>query len=258
MSARLARGPASAPPAWTRGWLVDPSRWVFDGVRHVAAPLADLEAFPSVAELDARLRGTPRLEAQERPPQPRRRARGARPAADPATLYDVRITQGARLPTREGSWHDLMNALVFRAFPRAKAALHARQATELLGHLGRDGALPGARTRLQDVLAMLDEGGALLAVRPEDAARLRGTIAAGGTCLSGARLVVFGHAILEHAVLGAALPRAAPVVLEDPAPDAPLPELVPRLDEALAAYVDAVTAGPMPPALVLSGVVAGP
>ncbi len=250
MSPRLARGPASATPAWTRGWLLDPSRWEFDGVRHVAAPLAALEAFPSVAELDARLAGSPRLEAQSQPPRPRR-ARGARTAPDPAALYDVRITQAARVPTREGSWHDLMNALVFRAFPRAKATLHARQASELLGHLDRDGALPGARTRLQDVLAMLDEGGALLAVRPEDAARLRAAIAQGGANLSGARLVVFGHALLEHAVLGAPLPRAAPVVLEDPAPDAPLRELVPRLDEALAAYVDAVTAGPMPPALSL-------
>ncbi|HQY63853.1 MAG: DUF3025 domain-containing protein [Myxococcales bacterium] len=249
MSGRLARGPAGAPPAWTRGWLVDPSRWVFDGVRHVAAPLAERDAFPTVAELDALLRGSPQLEAQA--PLPARRPRGARPAPDGAALYDVRITRDARLPTREGSWHDLMNALVFRAFPRAKAALHARQAGELLGHLDRHGALPGARTRLQDVLAMLDEGGALLAVRPQDAAGLHRAIAAGETQLGGARVLVFGHAILEHAVLGAPLPRAAPVVLCDPEPDGPLSPLVARLDDALAAYMGAVTGAPMPPALAL-------
>lgn len=172
---------------------------------------------------------------------------------DGSALYDVRITRDARIPTREGCWHDLMNALVFRAFPLAKAALHARQAEELTRHLDRHGALPSARSRLQDVLAMLDEGGVLLAARPVDAERVRSAIAGGSSIeTAGARVLVFGHALLEHAVLGAPLPRAAPVVLEVPLPSAPLVALVPQLDEALAAYVRALTGGPTLPALALS------
>ena len=89
------------------------------------------------------------------------------------------------------------------------------------------------------------------AVRPQDAAGLHRAIAAGETQLGGARVLVFGHAILEHAVLGAPLPRAAPVVLCDPEPDGPLSPLVARLDDALAAYMGAVTGAPMPPALAL-------
>ena len=42
--------------------------------------------------------------------------------------YDARIALERVVPTRARSWHDLLNALVWATFPRAKLALHARSA----------------------------------------------------------------------------------------------------------------------------------
>src|SRR6185295_20299659 len=40
--------------------------------------------------------------------------------------YEARIFLKGELQVRERNWHDLLNVLVWRAFPRAKAALNAR------------------------------------------------------------------------------------------------------------------------------------
>ena len=91
--------------------------------------------------------------------------------------YEARIDARGLVPTR-ACLHDFANALVWARFPRSKRALAARQHQALR----RDvpvftGALPNARSAERDVLAMLDEGGLLMA---------------------GERTLVFGHAILEH------------------------------------------------------------
>jgi Protein of unknown function (DUF3025) len=106
-------------------------------------------------------------------PKPRRR-----PAAADAR-YDARIAVERVVPTRARSWHDLLNALVWASFPRAKLALHTRQHRMIEARLGADLRLPGARTKEQDAVAMLDEGGVVL---------LRGR----QSCA-----VIFGHAIYE-------------------------------------------------------------
>lgn len=95
------------------------------------------------------------------------------------------------VPTRPGSVHDLLNALVWARFPQAKRALSERQLQIARGQL-----LPPqrrVRTPEQDALAMLDEGGVL----------------------QGPHLTaVFGHAILEDAIRGrTSRPRI--VVLEE-------------------------------------------
>jgi hypothetical protein len=116
-------------------------------------------------------------------PRPRR---GRRPQAiDIRALYDARITLDRVVPTRARSWHDLMNALVWGTFPRAKSALHARQHAAITVRV-EPGArtLPPARTRELDALALLDEGGVVLP---------------GGDVT---RAVVFGHAIYESLALG--------------------------------------------------------
>ncbi len=115
-------------------------------------------------------------------PRPRRRRR--KEPVDARTLYDARITLERVVPTRAGSWHDFMNALVWGAFPQAKTALHARQhraITERIVPGAR--TLPSTRTRELDALALLDEGGVLLAG-------------------AHAEPVVFGHAIYESLALG--------------------------------------------------------
>jgi hypothetical protein len=74
--------------------------------------------------------------------------------------------------TRNESWHDFLNALVWATFPLAKTALHRRQHGLVVPKAPR-------RTPEGDALAMLDEGGFFLPNR-----------------------VVFGHAIYEGLVLG--------------------------------------------------------
>lgn len=83
------------------------------------------------------------------------------------------------VPTRRDNLHDLLNALTWARFPRAKQALCVRQL-----RLARErGVVDGlrVRSREQDACAMLDEGGMIL----------------GPT-----QRAVFGHAALEDAVVG--------------------------------------------------------
>jgi hypothetical protein len=136
------------------------------------------------------------------PAAPRTR-RGRRLGA--SERYDALITEQRVVPTRRGSWHDLLNALVWATFPRAKLALHARQHRAITSSLGPDLRLPGGRTRDQDAVAMLDEGGVVLFQR-------------GGAPSP----IVFGHAIYERLVCDGrvTLWAAAVRVPTDDAPDA--------------------------------------
>src|SRR5215472_912789 len=114
-----------------------------------------------------------------------RRRRGA--PLDARALYDARITLDRTVPTRSRCWHDLMNALVWGAFPLAKRALHARQYRAVARRLVPGARrLPPARTPEQDALALLDEGGVVLVPREVDIRASQTT-----------ELIVFGHAIYE-------------------------------------------------------------
>ena len=151
----------------------------------------EVSTYARVFEADAPVR----FEAA--PPLPRRHRRAA---IDPGALYDARITEDGCVPTRERSWHDFLNALVWGTFPRSKRALHERQHRAIASQLqalttppqsgGRAVAphatrLPGARSREHDALALIDEGGVVLLESP------------------GRRVgLVFGHALYEGLVLG--------------------------------------------------------
>ena len=125
-------------------------------------------------------------------------------------MYDARIAREGCVPTRPGSWHDLMNALVWATFPLAKRALHERQHRLVVP------AAPGEsarRPRELDALALLDEGGLIVLASArslEACAResgLEDAIATGE-----ATAFVFGHAIYEGLVLGRPPPLASVVV----------------------------------------------
>ncbi|MDP9149718.1 MAG: DUF3025 domain-containing protein, partial [Myxococcota bacterium] len=87
-----------------------------------ARALGEHDVFPSVGALARVFEGEPPVRFVAASP---RRRRGA--PVDPGALYDARIALHGEVPTRPGSWHDLMNALVWGTFPRAKLALHVRQ-----------------------------------------------------------------------------------------------------------------------------------
>lgn len=116
--------------------------------------------------------------------------------------YEQRVFERGQIATRERNWHDLLNALIWLRFPALKAALNARQVAEI-AHVGTR-----QRSRAQCALTHFDEGGVIAIVRDpalltlwdahdwpglfwrERAAWLDGRIHA----------IVFGHALLEHAL----------------------------------------------------------
>jgi hypothetical protein len=159
----------------------------FDRDREVFAPLASaMEPFrrhtswPTLDEWNAAF--PPLLSTGGAPirfvPQPPKRRAGP---VDIDAIYDERIFTRGEVPSRATTWHDFFNMLVWATFPATKRAINARQRAALRArvHPGME-RLPGARTREQDMLAMLDEGGAL----------------------QGDRLWILGHAIYEHLVTG--------------------------------------------------------
>lgn len=186
-----------APPPWSTAFVDAP--WCRD-LLPAAATLRDLPDWPSLAELNRRLDayvnppGLPRVAFAPSAPRSRRAKR-----RDLSALYDVRIHREGLVATRLRNPHDLFNALVWASFPLAKRALARRQHDAHVRRLGVDLVrLPNARSREQDTLAMIDEGGVL--------------------CAPGRR-VLFGHALYEHLWMGDAGVRGYPVELADGATD---------------------------------------
>lgn len=113
--------------------------------------------------------------------------------------YETRIQQLGKIATRAQSWHDLLNAMCWLAYPRLKAAINARQAADV-AQVG-----PRQRTRAQCALTHFDEAGVVILLR--DPQRLAawdrhdwpGLF--GGLGADEFALAVIGHALLEHALL---------------------------------------------------------
>lgn len=165
--------------------------------------------WPSIADLDARL-ALP----------------GRRLVEQDATLladglhYEARIAQG-RIATRADSWHDLFNALVWACHPDLKRALNMQQCLHIKT------MPPGQRNRAQAALTQFDESGVIVRVRNgtllrawdrhdwpalfEPAHWHSGDIAIGA---------VFGHALMEQALLPGRLLVGKCVVVQGDADDA--------------------------------------
>ena len=73
--------------------------------------------------------------------------------------YEPRCYLNGEVQTRENNWHDLFNALVWMAFPKAKAAINARHYQAMVA-ARNNGA--GIRDRARDMLTLLDESGVLV------------------------------------------------------------------------------------------------
>lgn len=139
---------------------------------------------------------------------------------DDGTHYEKRIHDEAAIPTRRENWHDLFNALIWRRFPATKSALNRRQCEDLAA-VG-----PHRRTPAQQAMTHYDEAGAVVRLRDaslldawdrHDWAQLFLTHA--DAWRDGAiEVSVFGHALLEHALLPELYPVAKALVFFDPAP----------------------------------------
>jgi Protein of unknown function (DUF3025) len=198
MAASRRRFDLAHPPAFDRNFAArSPLFWPIAGAaervfrrseeqpRGVSPQAASVEAeFPPVEWFNRVFDAEPAVRFVLAAPRPRRRGR-RKEAIDPSALYDARITVDRLVPSRADSWHDLMNALVWGTFPRAKAALHARQHRAIEARI-EPGArtLPPSRTRELDALALLDEGGVVVPAGDPSSP------------------IVFGHAIYESLALG--------------------------------------------------------
>lgn len=115
--------------------------------------------------------------------------------------YEERIARTGEVATRGENWHDLLNALAWVSFPRAKAALSAAHAEAL-----RQGGHAEARRRspVRDALTLFDEGGVVAMasaaewfdlIRDHQWKRLfwesRAALA------RDVRVLAFGHALME-------------------------------------------------------------
>ncbi|WP_354005173.1 DUF3025 domain-containing protein [Ramlibacter cellulosilyticus] len=116
------------------------------------------------------------------------------PADEP---YEQFIRETGLCPVRPGL-HDFFNGLVWHAFPQSKAALNRLQAAEI----ARDG-IGARRGPVRDAITVFDENGALLqAPQPLWDALLarewRRLFVELRPLWREARLVIFGHALLEQ------------------------------------------------------------
>jgi len=191
----------------------------FDAVRDLALGLRS----GSFEEIDGELGARAGVRFVPQEPAARRR-RGQELVVD--DLYEVRIAARREVPTRPGNLHDLCNALAWAAFPASKWALTCLVAAAQRSRVPSGARrLPGSRTPAHDRLALIDEGGVLVAGAADGDAPE--ALASGR-----ARALVFGHALVEHALTGRSGTGAALFFPVDPSGS--IDELRRRLDDALA------------------------
>ncbi len=214
---------------------------MFDPLRAAAATL-DCNGWPTCDDLNRVARAKTLVSGGGKPlsfiPQQR----------SPQTFdarYEARACLTGEVQVRSGDWHDVLNALVWMAFPAAKAALNARHywaATEDRA-AGRSDRGP-----VRDALTLFDEGGVIVASadpaldallagfqwkelfwrRRNDASRLM-------------RFYVFGHALYEKALrpFVGVTGRGAILSVADGFFAEPLPRQLAMLDSRLATRIAA-------------------
>src|SRR5205814_1266996 len=90
---------------------------VFSTIADAARSFERCKVFPTPEAIDEALARAAGVRFVRMKPVARRR-RAVVVAAE--NMYDARIVQEGIVPTRAGSWHDFLNALVWATFPRAK------------------------------------------------------------------------------------------------------------------------------------------
>ena len=184
---------------------------LFSPLGELARAFANEDDWPSVSAIDRALSARAAVRFEEQAPKSRRQKRST---LAPARLYDARIYLEGVVPTRAQNWHDLLNALVWNAFPKSKAALHARQYAAIVARIAPGAkTLPPTRTRELDGLALVDEGGLVLLAEPDVSETMTRALESGDAQpiheairQKRAEALIFGHAVYEHLV------RAAPAV----------------------------------------------
>jgi hypothetical protein len=164
----------------------------FTGLRDVAARFSGFRDWPEVADLNL---VAERLDI--------RNASGLALRFETQDVkcgqfdYEAGIHAHGRVPTRRHSWHDFFNAMVWLAWPSAKAALNALQARTLAS------ASAGRRGACSDAATLFDESGVVLVGDDAELPRLlaerrwREAFWMRREAWRGIRVYVVGHSLLE-------------------------------------------------------------
>ena len=156
-----------APSAWrTLPAFAGYEPWLERLAAHVAWP--DVTGYRAILDAD--------VDFVESDPR-RGKLKAGLDASDIEGSYVARCRDGV-VPTRLHNLHDLMGALTWARFPQTKRAIIDRQISVAVA---RGAVTNRLRTKEQDTLAMLDEGGVFI--------------------IDGAS-ITFGHGLLEDAVRG--------------------------------------------------------
>jgi hypothetical protein len=118
--------------------------------------------------------------------------------------YEARIHLRGEMVFRERNWHDLLNALAWLTFPRAKAALNARHYAALRA---QNAAGAANRGPAQDALTLFDEGGVIVASCDDQLLKMIHELRwkelfwhNRDRVRSRMRFMLFGHALYEKAL----------------------------------------------------------
>jgi hypothetical protein len=160
---------------WSAPWFDD---WREPGERVAARMAAGL---PLHGALNAEGAACPRFAAQQLPA---------------GTAYESHIDATGECPVREGP-HDFFNGLCWLRFPQAKRQLNRLQAQQICAN-----GIGGRRGPVRDAITVFDENGALLQAPPQLweallARQWRRLFVELRPLWARARLLVFGHALLE-------------------------------------------------------------
>jgi hypothetical protein len=158
--------------------------------------------------------------------------------------YEPRCYLKGEVPHRENNWHDLLNALVWFTFPKAKAAINLRhyQAQTMEVHLPEQ----SQRGAVRDALTLFDESGVIVVSAEADLAdllrnfRWRELFWQHRTHVqSGMGFFLFGHGLYEKTLRPYAGMTGQGLLLtvEQAFFDWSLPQQLAHLDELLASYL---------------------
>lgn len=119
---------------------------------------------------------------------------------DRCECYEKRIYLEGEVETRESSWHDLFNALVWMSFPNAKSCLNRI-------HFDEMGKEEGKRGKIRDIATLFDESGVIVASsNPSLSGMLKNFewkslfIENRKGVMEGMRFYIFGHGLYEKAL----------------------------------------------------------
>jgi hypothetical protein len=177
------------PEVWQRDFAQGP---FFHGLKALAGSIAARSEWPDAETLESLASARAVTNSLGLPIrfQPQLQRLGQRD-------YEGMIHDQGTVPTRRENWHDLHNALIWLAWPRAKAALNAVQIARL------STSTEGRRGPVSDAATLFDESGLVLVARDEQLAQAlrarawRDAFWESRSLWSEARLYLFGHSLLE-------------------------------------------------------------